>query len=383
MMPLCRLLAVCVAIIILHHSGQAQLIDQAWVDANIRINEIQTIGSHNSYKKAIDPSLMAILTQADSATARSLDYAHVSLTKQLDVGIRKLEIDVYHDPIGGHYATPYGVRLVAEQGLPPGPPYDPNKEMSKPGFKVFHVQDIDFRSTCLTFNTCLEEVKTWSDAHPKHIPIVIMVEPKSGVIDRENFVHPKDFTAAAIDSLDNAILNIIPRSRIITPDDVRGKHTTLEQAILAKSWPTLGQARGKFLFVYGVKGPKLDTYIDGHPSLTGRVMFANVSPGHPEAAFHLVNNPKRDNKHIQSLVKKGYIIRTRSDSGTKEARSGDTSKFEAALNSGAQIISTDYYLEDKRFGTGYQVKIPDNTVARFNPILRPNLKMPHLIENLE
>lgn len=382
MIPLCRLLTTCI-IILLHHNSQAQLIDQAWVDDNIRINEIQVIGSHNSYKKAIDPSLMAILTQADSATARSLDYAHVSLTEQLDLGIRKLEIDVFHDPIGGHYANPYGIRLVAEQGLPPGPSYDPHKDMSKPGFKVFHVQDIDFRSTCLTLNACLTEVKKWSDAHPKHIPIVIMIEPKYGVIDREHFVRPKDFTAAAIDSLDNAILNIIPRTRIITPDDVRGQYATLEQAALAKNWPTLGQARGKFLFVYGVKGPKLDLYIKGHPSLTGRIMFANVAPGHPEAAFHFVNNPKRDNKRIQSLVKKGYIIRTRSDSGTKEARSGDTSKREAAFKSGAQIISTDYYLPDKRFGTDYQVKTPGNTVARFNPILHPNLKNPKLIENLE
>ena len=106
-------------------------------------------------------------------------------------------------------------------------------------------------------------------------------------------------------------------------------------------------------------------------------------PGRPEAAFHFVNNPIRGNEHIQNLVKKGYIIRTRSDSGTKEARSGNISKREAALNSGAQIISTDYYLEDERFGTGYQVKIPGRTVARFNPILRPNLKTSTFIENLE
>ncbi|MFT5370460.1 MAG: hypothetical protein ACI8V2_005442 [Candidatus Latescibacterota bacterium] len=383
MILLCRFLTAFITIAVCHNTSTAQLIDQTWVDANIHINEIQTIGSHNSYKKAIDPSLMAILTQADSATARSLDYAHASLTRQLNLGIRKFEIDVYHDPVGGHYATPYGIRLVAEQGLPPGPPYDPNKEMLKPGFKVFHVQDIDFRSTCLTFNACLEEVKKWSDAHPKHIPIVMMIEPKYGTINREHFVRPIDFTPAAIDSLDNAILNIIPRPRIITPDDVRGKYATLEQAILAKSWPTLGQTRGKFLFLYGVKGAKLDMYVDGHPSLSGRVMFANVEPGHPEAAFHLVNNPKTNNKRIQNLVQKGYMIRTRSDTGTKEARSGDTSRLEAALNSGAQIISTDYYLEDKRFGSGYKVKIPGNTVARFNPILRPNLKMPKLIENLE
>ncbi|MFT5370343.1 MAG: hypothetical protein ACI8V2_005325, partial [Candidatus Latescibacterota bacterium] len=76
MILLCRFLTALITIAVCHNTSTAQLIDQTWVDANIRINEIQTIGSHNSYKKAIDPSLMAILTQADSATARSLDYAH-------------------------------------------------------------------------------------------------------------------------------------------------------------------------------------------------------------------------------------------------------------------------------------------------------------------
>ena len=365
------------------HHIHAQLIDQAWIDVNVHINEIQVIGSHNSYKQAIDPSLMAVITQADSALARSLDYAHVTLTEQLNLGVRQLEIDVYHDPAGGHYATPYGIQIVSDQGLPPGPPYDPNQEMRKPGFKVFHVQDIDFRSTCLTFDGCLEEVKKWSDAHPKHIPIFVMVEPKYDIIKRENFVRPIDFTSATIDSLDNAVLNIIPRSRIITPDDIRGTYATLEQAAKAKNWPPLGRARGKFIFVYGVKGSKLDLYIDGHPSLSGRVIFANVEEGHPEAAFCMFNNPIRDGQRIQRLVKQGYMIRTRSDSGTKEARSGDISKFQAALKSGAQVISTDYYQEDKRFKTGFQIKIPTGTVAQFNPILRPDLNTPKFIENLD
>ena len=44
-------------------------------------------------------------------------------------------------------------------------------ELAKPGFKVMHIPDFDFRSTCTRFVACLQTVKAWSDAHPDHIPI--------------------------------------------------------------------------------------------------------------------------------------------------------------------------------------------------------------------
>jgi hypothetical protein len=39
------------------------------------------------------------------------------------------------------------------------------------------------------------------------------------------------------------------------------------------------------------------------------------------------------------------MVRTRSDADTREARTGDKTRFEAAVRSGAQLISTDYYLK--------------------------------------
>ena len=123
----------------------------AWLDQHLRMNQIQTIGSHNSFKEAIAPSLMQILRQLDPNTADSLDYEHISLTKQLDLGLRQLELDLFYDPEGGRYATPYGIMAAKEMNLPLDPPYDPKGKMKNPGFKVLHVQDIDFRSSCITF----------------------------------------------------------------------------------------------------------------------------------------------------------------------------------------------------------------------------------------
>uniref|UniRef100_UPI003F710F89 Ca2+-dependent phosphoinositide-specific phospholipase C n=1 Tax=Dyadobacter sp. TaxID=1914288 RepID=UPI003F710F89 len=67
----------------------------AQTDDHLKINKTQVIGSHNSYKQAIDPLLFKAFTQKDSAAASSLDYDHIPNTAQLDLGLRNLEIDVY------------------------------------------------------------------------------------------------------------------------------------------------------------------------------------------------------------------------------------------------------------------------------------------------
>lgn len=72
----------------------------------------------------------------------ALEYSHLSLEEQLDLGLRSLEIDVVNDPQGGLYAKPRGLTMVADEGLPAGPSYDPDGKMAKPGFKVLHVPDI-------------------------------------------------------------------------------------------------------------------------------------------------------------------------------------------------------------------------------------------------
>jgi hypothetical protein len=45
---------------------------------------------------------------------------------------------------------------------------------------------------------------------------------------------------------------------------------------------------------------------------------------------------------IQAHVRQGYYIRTRSDVPLATVRTGDTSMLEAALVSGAHVISTDF-----------------------------------------
>ena len=340
-------------------------------DAAIRLNEIQVLGTHNIYKTAIDAPLMRLLKLEDPAQARALDYAHPPLTEQLDAGLRSLELDVFHDPEGGRYAEPHGLTLMAEQGAAPDRPYDPDGRMEAPGFKVLHVQDIDFRTNCLTLQRCLQAVRQWSDAHPNHVPIIITMNLKDGPIDRPGFTRPLPFDRAALDALDDAVRRALGPERLITPDDVRGDYPTLEAAVRAGQWPRLDAARGRVLLVLDESGEKLARYRTGHPSLRGRALFGNFEAGTPEAAVRIVNDPLGAGTTIRRLVAEGYMVRTRADANTVEARQGDTRRRKAAFASGAHVVTTDYYRPDPSFGTGYRVALPGGPPARCNPIVRP------------
>jgi hypothetical protein len=111
------------------------------------------------------------------------------------------------------------------------------------------------------------------------------------------------------------------------------------------------------------------TYVAGHPALAGRVLFTNADPGAPDAAF--VEENEGSPEVIAALVKHGYLVRTRSDAETKEGRSGDTKQRDAALRSGAQIVSTDYpWFEPSRW-TGYSVSLPGRASVRCDPVNAP------------
>jgi hypothetical protein len=155
---------------------------------------------------------------------------------------------------------------------------------------------------------------------------------------------------------------------MIVPDDIRGAHSTLEEAVLAGGWPTLESARGKIVFLLDQRKAQQD-YVEGHPSLKGRVIFTNAAPGSPDAAFVEENDPLKDPALIPGLVKKGYLVRTRTDADTVQGRSGETKMRDAALASGAQILSSDYYFGEKASWTGYSVNFPKGEIARCNPVV--------------
>jgi hypothetical protein len=335
----------------------------------LRLNQLQVVGSHNSYHVQAGPQLFAALQAFDPTLAATLEYTHSPLATQFESeDVRQIELDVFADPTGGLYDTRIVhsiLGLPTDSGIP---------ELEQPGFKVLHVQEIDFESRCYTLVQCLQDVKGWSDSHPKHLPIAILLELKDEAIPDPlglGFVTPDPIDASDLNALDAEIRSVFGDDEMITPDDVRGSHATLEQAVLAGEWPTIGDARGQVMFLMDNAGTFRTDYLAGHPSLQGRVIFTNATPGAPDAAFVKSNDPLGANQaQIQNLVRAGYVVRTRADTDTLQARTGSTTMRDAALASGAQWVSTDYPVAGRsaRFGTSYVVTMPGPGAARCNPI---------------
>lgn len=347
----------------------------------LRMNQVQILASHNSYHLRTDKRVLRYIKNLykmgllpRDLNPDELDYQHVPLTEQFDkYGIRGVELDVYYDPQGGRYyyrRLRSFVGLKAASGIP---------ELKKPGYKMLHIPDVDYNSTNLTFKDGLAEVKRWSEAHPHHLPIFIHVEVKTDAVGDHvpalrRFAKALPFDSAAADALDAEVRDIFGQDLkgVIIPDDLRGTNSTLEHAILTRGWPTLSEARGKVIFTIDCNGDEHETYIKGHPSYRGRVMFTYAKPGTPEAAFVKYNDPERHFADIQAAVKKGYIIRTRCDEGANQARAGDYTEMHLAMNSWGQILSTDYYKPDDKAGTkgwsDYHVQWTQPGIARIDSI---------------
>lgn len=347
----------------------AQPTSQAAQDKMVHVNQIQIIGSHNSYHSGFAPSERKLLEMNHPKTLRGLDYRHAPLGDQLSGGVRQVEIDVFNDPKGGKFAHPAIVKMVADAHLPADPDFDPNHEMDKPGFKVMHVQDLDERATCHTFVRCLNVIRDWSKQHPNHLPIFILVETKEGTPqEMPNAPRGDVFTPAIFDALDAEIRSVFKPEEMITPDEVRGSAPTLNEAIRSKGWPTLAKARGRIIFLLDQAhaGP---VYTEGHPSLKGRLIFTNSVPGVPESAFVEENDGTKE--VIDDLVKQGSLVRTRTDEGTEQARTNDRTRLDRALSSGAQMLSTDYPSSEPSQWTSFVVALPGGLIARCNPINKP------------
>ena len=321
------------------------------LDDSLRLNQIQELGSHNSYHASPYPKVLAALRGVNPATAAGLDYAHRPLPAQFDLGVRQIELDVWSDPKGGKYARP---TVPTSLHVPPPDP----AVMNAPGFKVLHEANIDTHSTCLTFVLCLRPVKAWSDAHPGHVPMMIEVEMKDAKV-----------TPATFDALEAEIRSVFRPDDLITPDDVRGTDPSLGHAVRTRGWPTLGAVRGRILFTLDNEG-FAPVELQGHPSLRGRILFAPSSPGEDDAAFSKLNDPIHDAAKIKAALAANMLVRTRADADTVQARSDDTTMRDAALSGGAQFVSTDYEVPDPRFGP-YEVRIPGGTPARCNPVTAP------------
>ncbi|MDF1562957.1 MAG: Ca2+-dependent phosphoinositide-specific phospholipase C [Deltaproteobacteria bacterium] len=289
-------------------------------DGELRLDQVQLLGTHNSYHLA-----------PEGVTLPELAYSHAPLTTQLaQYGVRQFELDVNRID-----------------------PADP--------FEVFHIYTFDEETTCRRFTDCLSELKAWSDVNPLHVTLVVLLEPKDL------------FDAATVEDyfqqLEEEILSVWPRDRILAPADVQGSAASLAEAIGARGWPTLGEVRQKVLFVLLDGDEHREAYTHGGQDLDGRLLFASGGAGFPYGGFVLMDDPLGDPAAIPAAAEAGFLIRTRADTPGVEAPAGDTTRRDAALASGAHCISTDHPAPVE--GVDYVVELPGGGVGRCNPVTAP------------
>ncbi|NBC64940.1 MAG: hypothetical protein GVY07_04655, partial [Bacteroidetes bacterium] len=271
----------------------------------LRLNHLQVLGTHNSYKLLPHADLITALNQHLDGWAKDIQYEHKPLTFQLEnLGVRQFELDLYADPNGGRYARPSGALLIDDDE------FLNHEDLMQPGFKIIHIPDIDYRSNCLTFKSCLTEIRDWSLANPNHLPIMIMVEAKDG--ERRDsgvmsFTEPIPYNTALMHEIDSEIKDVFEDQHIITPDKVRGKDSTLNEAIQNNGWPTLANSRGKVLFALDNTGEHKSMYLNGNSNLEGRVMFVSSAPPEPTAGFIKMNDAIQQADLIQDYIFKGYL----------------------------------------------------------------------------
>ena len=319
-------------------SGAAQSAGANRLDGKLRTNQVQVLATHNSYH---------IQQDAPIQSSPTTQYTHAPLDQQLDLGVRGFEIDVVNAPDGS--------------------------------FPVLHTPVVDATSNCTPLAQCLQVIRTWSEAHPGHVPIFVLIEPKNDDVDFVIDPTLRRFDAAGLDQLDKTVRSSLGRG-LITPDSVRGSAKTLRAAVLGRrGWPPLSKTRGKTLVALNTGGGIRDAFLQGHPSLERRAMFVTADEQSPAAAVIKMDDP--DEARIEALVKQGFIVRTRADADLIEARNHDTSRREIALRSGAQIVSTDFEAAVPPIGGDYVVQIPGGTPARCDPVNAPKNCRPSDVEN--
>src|SRR5580700_3090880 len=112
-------------LLLLPLSAQTTSVSQ---DQTLHINQIQVIGTHNSYHAGLAPGEAALLRRQQGRLYQVIDYRHPPLDQQLTAGVRQIELDIFPDPQGGRFTHPSVTST--------DPNFDPEGETQKPGFKV-------------------------------------------------------------------------------------------------------------------------------------------------------------------------------------------------------------------------------------------------------
>ncbi len=320
-------------------------------NSHIPLNEYRVLASHNSYKVKPDPRVSVFLNRVKKKLGEEndpiqLEYSHESLSIQLDsFDVRGFELDIYADPIGGRYYKRSINGFVCGKRK-----RSKITELKQPGFKIIHIPDVDYETNYYSLKSALSELVLWSNNNPAHSPVYVNIEAKGSAMGNKSrflrligFKNAIPFDSIIYDDLNNEIIQSIPANKLISPRQFQGNFTSIRDRIDSAGWPHMSEFDGKIFFI--LEGDRSDWYAEQLNKGKDLPMFVYGNKEDPMTLFVMRNQPIGIEEEIRELTTK-FIVRTRSDAGTMDARTNDQTRKIAAIKSGAQIISTDYYRPD-------------------------------------
>lgn len=286
---------------------------EAELEAGIKFNEISFIGTHNSYQTPSTDELKTIYNNLSEITlgevaGNKADFWSESLTNQLNCGIRSLEMD-------------FEV-------------FDRDGDIS---FTCMHQPNFDMTTSCYDFSLGIKEIAMWSDNNPNHLPITIIVEPKTGFLPLKDM---KAFSIEYADELDKMFRDTLG-DKLFTPADMLRDYESFGEMRAADDWCKVEDMLGKVLILLH-EGDVTQDYIDIDPSIKSQAMFPMLRYRdiNRDCTSFIIHNDPYDLFNINDYVisEKKIIVRTMSDKFT----SVSIDKIRTAFATDAHIVSTDF-----------------------------------------
>lgn len=307
-------------------------IEKAYADS-VKFNEVSYIATHNSYQLASVPSYLEVYRDLETVTFGLVSgdaplYCSDTLTEQFNLGIRSIELDIE--------------TVVSSDTVK---------------FVCAHSPLLDMTSSCYDFELALEEIKMWSDANPRHLPITIIIEPKEFFLLEKGM---RFINLEYVNELDKLVREAFG-DKLITPAEMMGEHASLKEMREADDWMKLEDCAGRVaVFLHDTDGVT-GRYIRQDESIKTQSMFPMLRYDDRDKSYAsvlIVNEPADIEKYSQELVyEKNLVVRTMVDSFGNH-NDEDRKKV---LESGAQITSTDYPRKADMSGVDYYVSFENGT----------------------
>ncbi len=325
-------------------SGEIDAVDESTIFAGnlsealsggVRFNELCYIATHNSYQTAGVDERKTVITKFSDLTfglvkPESANFANETLTQQLNCGIRSFEIDIET--------------------------FERDGEIS---FTCMHSPCFDMTTSCYDFELMLKEIALWSDNNHDHLPITIIIEPKSFFLPMKDMHF---FNINYAKELDKAVRRVLG-DRLFTPADMLGNYENFGQMRADDGWRRVDEMLGKVLILLH-EGSVTEKYIGIDPSVKTQAMFPMLREADIDrdcASFIIVNSPKKIAKISDNVIgEKKLIVRTMCDSFPNHSQE----QLAFALDSGTQIISTDFPIKTDLKDDDYFVTFGGYTTVR-------------------